>query len=118
MLNTLIYICLAVHIIVCLLLTLLVLMQRPKSEGLGAAFGSSVTDSLFGAQTSDVLTKTTIYLACIFFFLTFTIAILYSHRSSANKAIQQELLQPAPTAPAPMAATEPAHLPEPAKVTQ
>ena len=31
---------------------LVILMQRPKSEGLGAAFGGAVTENLFGAQTT------------------------------------------------------------------
>ena len=35
---------LVVFVIVCLLMTLLILMQRPKQEGLGAAFGAGVTD--------------------------------------------------------------------------
>ena len=58
---------LAILVIVCVLLTLVVLMQRPKNEGLGAAFGSGVTENIFGAQTATVLTKATVYLGCIFF---------------------------------------------------
>ena len=40
---------LTVHVIVCVLLILIVLMQRPKSEGLGTTFGGGVTDTLFGS---------------------------------------------------------------------
>jgi len=36
---------------------LVILMQRPKSEGLGAAFGGGVTENIFGAQTTNVLVK-------------------------------------------------------------
>ena len=47
MLNVSIYIVFAILLIVCCLLLLLVLMQRPKQEGLGAAFGSAMTDQAF-----------------------------------------------------------------------
>ena len=59
---------LTIHVIVSLLIVLLVLMQRPKSEGLGAAFGGGMTENLFGAQTSNVLANATRWLGGIFFF--------------------------------------------------
>jgi protein translocase SecG subunit len=62
---------LALFVIVALLMVLVILMQRPKSEGLGAAFGGGMTDNLFGAQTTNVLTKVTGWLAGTFFVLTF-----------------------------------------------
>ncbi|MBR7109749.1 MAG: preprotein translocase subunit SecG, partial [Akkermansia sp.] len=43
------YIVFALLMIVCAMLLLLVLMQRPKQEGLGAAFGAQMTDQAFGA---------------------------------------------------------------------
>ena len=45
------------HVVVSLLLILVILMQRPKQEGLGAAFGAGMTDAAFGAKTTDVLQK-------------------------------------------------------------
>ena len=48
MLPIVIKILLVIHVIVSLLIILLVLMQRPKNEGLGAAFGGGTTDQLFG----------------------------------------------------------------------
>jgi preprotein translocase subunit SecG len=42
---------------VSLLLILVILMQRPKQEGLGAAVGAGMTDAAFGAKTTDVLQK-------------------------------------------------------------
>jgi preprotein translocase subunit SecG len=58
-----------------------VLMQRPKNEGLGAAFGSGVTENIFGAQTATVLTKATVYLGCIFFALTLLLTVLTARQS-------------------------------------
>ncbi|MFM8655177.1 MAG: preprotein translocase subunit SecG [Verrucomicrobiota bacterium] len=94
MINIAIYILLGVNILVCILLTLLVLMQKPRSEGLGAAFGGSFTDSIFGAHTSDVLTKGTIWLGSIFMVLTLVLALLYSHRQTAGPKLQEELSKP------------------------
>ena len=91
---------LALHVIVCLLLVLVVLMQLPRSEGLGAAFGGTVTDNIFGAQTTHVLAKFTVWLGVAFFAITLMLAIAYSRRESGRTRIQQELLNAAAPAPA------------------
>jgi preprotein translocase subunit SecG len=85
-LSIIIPILLAVLVIVCVLLTLVVLMQRPKNEGLGAAFGSGVTENIFGAQTATVLTKATVYLGCIFFAVTLLLTVLTA-RQSMNRRV-------------------------------
>jgi len=54
-------------VMVSLLLALITLMQRPKQEGLGAAFGGGMMNDTFGAQTTDVLQKGTIWLTIAFF---------------------------------------------------
>jgi preprotein translocase subunit SecG len=54
-----------VEVLVCLLLILIVLMQRPRQEGLGASFGDSMTSQVWGAQTTNVLQKFTVYLAVL-----------------------------------------------------
>ena len=65
---------LVLHVIVCLLLVLVVLMQLPRSEGLGAAFGGAVTENIFGAQTTHVLSKFTVWLGAAFFAITLLLA--------------------------------------------
>ena len=94
---------LAIYVLVALLMLLVILMQRPKSEGLGAAFGAGVTENIFGAQTTNVLVKFTAWLAGIFFLLTFALSVLYSHKTSRDTGLRQELLKQqsaAPPAPA------------------
>src|SRR5947199_176386 len=81
-----------VHTLVAVLMTLVILMQRPKSEGLGAAFGGGVTENIFGAQTTNVLTKFTGWLAGIFFVLTFVLGILYARRSASDSSLHRELM--------------------------
>jgi len=96
---------LAIYVLVALLMLLVILMQRPKSEGLGAAFGGGVTENIFGAQTTNVLVKFTAWLAGIFFALTFVLSVLYSHKTSRDTGLRRELLrqqtagQPSPSAP-------------------
>jgi preprotein translocase subunit SecG len=102
--NLLINLCLALFVLVAVLMVLVILMQRPKSEGLGAAFGGAVTENIFGAQTTNVLVKFTTWLAGIFFALTFALSVLYAHRSTADSAFRRELMktQAAPqTSPSP-----------------
>jgi preprotein translocase subunit SecG len=103
--NLLINLFLVAFGLVAILMVLVILMQRPKSEGLGAAFGGAVTENIFGAQTTNVLVKFTTWLAGIFFALTFALSVLYAHRSTADSALQRELMKqqaaPATTSPAP-----------------
>ena len=104
--NLLINFCLMLFVLVAGLMILVILMQRPKSEGLGAAFGAGVTENIFGAQTTNVLVKFTTWLAGIFFALTFALSVLYAHHSVASSAFRRELMkdQPAQTSPAPAGA--------------
>src|SRR5437870_3123549 len=100
---------LAIYVFVALLMVLVILMQRPKSEGLGAAFGGGVTENIFGAQTTNVLVKFTAWLAGIFFALTFALSILYAHNTSGDSALRRELMKqqtagqpsPSPAQPSP-----------------
>ena len=91
--NLLINLCLALFVLVSLIMALVILMQRPKSEGLGAAFGGGVTENIFGAQTTNVLVKFTTWMAGIFFALTLGLSILYAHRSTADSAFRRELMK-------------------------
>jgi len=83
-------------VFICLLMILTILMQRPKSEGLGAAFGGGLTDNLFGAQTTTVLTKFTVWLGGLFFVLTLVISVLHVKATVGQTSIQKLLSVPAP----------------------
>ena len=87
-----------VEVLVCLLLILIVLMQRPRQEGLGASFGDSMMSQIAGAQTTNVLQKFTVYLAVGLFVLTLTLALLVS-RQQTQKAATRVFEAPPPAAP-------------------
>jgi len=118
--NLLINLFLVFFVLVALLMALVILMQRPKSEGLGAAFGGGVTENIFGAQTTNVLVKFTTWLAGIFFALTLGLSILYAHRGTGGEsAFRRELMKqqavpatsPAPATAQPSPVSSPASSP-------
>ncbi len=96
-----IYISFAVLFVVCALLLLVVLMQRPKQEGLGAAFGAAMTDQAFGARTTDVLKKATVLFGTLFFIICLALGILqskeYKEQQSdlSNRAAAAKKAEPA-----------------------
>lgn len=124
LLNISVYIVFAFLLIDCALLLLVVLMQRPKQEGLGAAFGSQMTDQVFGAQTTDVLKKATVLFGSLFMILCFALGVLINaqHAKSETRLTGKEKIEEAvapestvpatqstvPAAPAPAESTVPA----------
>lgn len=90
------FIVFALLMIVCAMLLLLVLMQRPKQEGLGAAFGAQMTDQAFGARTTDVLKKGTIFFGSLFMILCFLLSVLIQNEHS-NETMKNVASAPAKT---------------------
>jgi preprotein translocase subunit SecG len=108
--NILIDVLLVVLVVTCPLMCLVIMMQRSKQEGLGAAFGGGFTESVWGAQTSNVLVKATVILAATFFIVSISLARLYSYRAQVLEkpsSLQEQLLKP----PVPMTATNSAGTP-------
>lgn len=96
MLGVLVTILTVILVFVSLLMSLVILMQRPKQEGLGAAFGGGLTDRMLGSGTTDFLQKATVFMGVTFFVLSLTIATLMAYDRSAERDSQsQEVLQAA-----------------------
>jgi preprotein translocase subunit SecG len=92
-------------VLVSLFLGLLVLVQKPRSDsGLGTAMGGGVAEATFGAETGNVLTRSTIVLAVAFFVLALG-AYLGQLYIFKHKDVSAETL---PTAPITAPATTPA----------
>ena len=100
-----------VHVLICALMVFVVLMQRPRSEGLGAAFGGGVADNIFGAQTTHVLQKFTVYLGGGFFLVTLFLAILFAKAAAGPTKLEEKLLEGVPAAETAPAATTPESVP-------
>lgn len=68
-----------IHVLIAVSLISLILIQSGKGQGLAGAFGSfagGTAQNLFGARTTDVLTKVTAYLAIAFFVSSFALAYM------------------------------------------
>jgi preprotein translocase subunit SecG len=89
----------AVHVLVALALVFVVLMQKSQDQGVGAAFGGGVTDTVFGAGTTTALVRMTIWCACIMLGTTLLLAVLHSRRGG-NQSVMERAAQSAPAAPA------------------
>lgn len=80
---------LILFVIICIVMTLMILMQRPKQEGLGAAFGGGMTDQMFGARTTNVLQRGTVWFASLFFVLALTLAVLIGMKNSRTPSLAE-----------------------------
>lgn len=70
-----------IHVIVCIGLIILVLVQRGKGGGLVESFSS--IETMFGTKTSTFLTRTTTILSVIFFFTCISLALLSIRQSKS-----------------------------------
>ncbi|MEX0323381.1 MAG: preprotein translocase subunit SecG [Puniceicoccaceae bacterium] len=72
-----------VLLLVSLFLVLVILMQRANSNaGMGSAFGGGVTESAFGAETTNVLVRATKWGAFAFFILALILFLLYMSKKA------------------------------------
>ena len=95
-----------IEVIVCLLLALVVMLQKPKEGGLGGAIGGGMLEASLGADAGNVLIKTTAVLGAIFLLNTLVLARLTS-TVNARSIMNAEPEPVAEQAPAlPMAAPE------------
>ena len=97
-----------VLILISLFLILVVLAQKAKSDGgVGAALGGGMTESAFGADTSNVLSNLTIKAAIAFFVLSFGLYLGHIYQRTHRQANEEALPSvvgptiPANTAPVP-----------------
>ena len=71
-----------IHVIVCVALIMIVLLQTGKGADIGAAFGGGGSNTLFGTSgASTFLSKATTVAAIVFMITSLTLAYLSSHRN-------------------------------------
>ena len=97
-----------VLILVSVFIVLVVLAQKAKDGGMGAALGGGAAEAAFGAETGNVLSKSTIYAAVIFFVLAFMLYLgrIYErkHASVGGGALPSIAVPAAPVSAAPVTA--------------
>ena len=95
--------------LVCILVVLVILMQRPSANaGMGSALGGGAAETVFGGESANVLSKMTTTLTVILFVLSFGLYLGFVAREkTAPKALDAKATTPV-AAPAAPAATAPA----------
>jgi preprotein translocase subunit SecG len=90
----------AVHIIVCVFLIIVVLIQAGRGGGLAESFSGA--ESIFGTKTNALLTRTTTFFAVLFFITCLSLTILSKQRSASiiKGAVEQKPKIPAAAKPA------------------
>ncbi len=84
--NTLITI---IHVVTCVLLILVVLLQSGKGGGLSSTFGGASAQIFGGRGAGDFMTRVTSGAAMVFFVTSFTLATISSRqRSAVERALE------------------------------
>ena len=106
------YVVVGLHVIACLFLIGVVLLQQGKNQDLASAFGGGGTQTAFGPRGSaNVLSRATTILAGLFMVTSLALSMLRPRTSSFLDQVQTPQASPAPAAsavPVPPAAAAPA----------
>ena len=96
----LLYFVVVLHVIVCLFLIGVVLLQQGRSADLAGAFGGQGSQTAFGPRAAaNVLTRLTTWSAVIFMLTSLSLTVLYVRSSGSHSVL--EGAKPAPiSAPA------------------
>ncbi len=83
-----IYVLVPLHIIVCLFMIGVVLLQQGKSADLAGAFGGQGSQTAFGPRgASNLLTRLTTWSAVIFMLLSISLTILLSRHANDGSVL-------------------------------
>ncbi len=109
---------LVIHVIVCLVLIFVVLLQAGRGGGFSDMLGGGQPQSLFGTQTNAFMVRVTEVCAVVFIITSLSLALMSSHRGRSIVAGRHIPASSAPAAlpetPAAPAASAPAAEPVPA----
>jgi len=101
---------LAIHVIICIFLILIVLMQTSQEGGLSGLFTGGAGQPLFGSRTGNILTRITTILAICFMLtsLSLTIISVRRPRRVIDKILTEEKTEVPNTTTLPIAPVTPA----------
>jgi preprotein translocase subunit SecG len=120
------YLIVVLHVIACLFLIAVVLLQQGKGQDLASAFGGGGSQTAFGPRGSaTVLSRATTILAGVFMVTSLALSMVKPHASGVLDQVPEAAASPTPAASAapvttpaapaanPPAATQPAEAPAP-----
>jgi preprotein translocase subunit SecG len=89
-----------IHVLVCVLLILIVLLQTGKGSDIGAAFGGGSSQTLFGsAGPGGFLTKITTVVAIVFMATSIGLAYVSTHMGGSSAIRESKPKKTAPVLP-------------------
>ncbi len=98
-----------IHVIVCLILIGVVLLQQGKSADLAGAFGGQGSQTAFGPRgAANLLTKVTTWAAIVFMFTSIGLTVLIQRSSGSRSVLSGLKAGHTTTAPAPAKSPAPA----------
>ncbi len=95
-----------VHVIVCLVLILVVLLQAGRGGGFSEMLGGGQPQSLFGTQTNQFMVRATEVCAVVFIVTSLSLGLITSHRGKSlveKQKMIQDIVSKVPTIPQPPA---------------
>ena len=100
------YALVVLYVIVCLVLSLVILLQQGRGGDIASAFGGSSSQAAFGARSgATLLTKATSIAAVLFMLFALTLSVLGQRGTSSvvsgTPAPAPATTKPAPVTPAP-----------------
>lgn len=91
----------SIHILVCLFIIIVVLLQSGNAGDISAAFGGQGSQTAFGPRgAASALSKATTWSAVAFMLTSITLSVYASKHSGPNSVLQGLKSQPAKSAPA------------------
>jgi preprotein translocase subunit SecG len=85
----LLYFVITLHVIVCLFLIGVVLLQQGRSADLAGAFGGQGSQTAFGPRAAaNVLTRLTTWSAVIFMLTSISLTVLYVRSNGSHSVLQ------------------------------
>ena len=86
-----------VHVVVCLFLTGVVLLQQGKSADMAAAFGGQGSQTAFGPRgAANLLTRLTTWSAVVFMITSISLTVLMSRSANHRSVLSDMQTQSAP----------------------
>ncbi|MBX6359383.1 preprotein translocase subunit SecG [Pseudacidobacterium ailaaui] len=83
------YLVLAIHVLVCIFLVIVILLQQGKSADLAGAFGGQGSQTAFGPRgAANVLTRITTWCAVIFMLTSIGLTILMQKRTGGHSVLE------------------------------
>lgn len=94
------YFVMVVHILVCIFLIGVVLVQQGRSADLAGAFGGQGSQTAFGPRAAaNVLTRLTTWAAVIFMITSLSLTVLYARGTHSRSVLGDQPAQQAPAKP-------------------